>query len=290
MTEPCHVTMLCPYPHDHPIHAEDGDHDYDPTPRTAATARDALESITRRVRRIPAHRGWYIDHSMDLMHDEGEPCVICDALAAAEAPDRVAALEAALLDIATERDMAEAYYPTLERHLREHGCEHDFADVADANGSLATPAGRVAGHPHDGYAYDGCVCVCCVNVRALAAPAPTPSEPVERVRAEYEAWLDEAIAKAKRWRDAGTLTESEYAAAMAVLFVTDAKPTDEEMERIRAMCIERGWTAAPAPTPSDPVARCVGEHDWETRHPGDLAVCRRCWTVESDATPATRDE
>lgn len=46
----------------------------------------------------------------------------------------------------------------------------------------------------------------------------------------------------------------------------------------------------PAPTPSEPVARCVGEHDWETRHPGDLAVCRRCWTVESDATPATRDE
>lgn len=23
-------------------------------------------------------------------------------------------------------------------------------------------------HPHDGYAYDGCLCVCCVNIRALA--------------------------------------------------------------------------------------------------------------------------
>jgi len=45
------------------------------------------------------------------------------------------------------------------------------------------------------------------------------------------------------------------------------------------------WTHDPGDDP-----RCVGEHDWETRHPGDLAVCRRCWTVESDATPATRDE
>jgi hypothetical protein len=31
--EPCSETMLCPYPQDHPVHAEDGDHDYLPAPR-----------------------------------------------------------------------------------------------------------------------------------------------------------------------------------------------------------------------------------------------------------------
>lgn len=66
----------------------------------------------------------------DCCCEDGTACYITHPLAAAEAPGRVAALEAALLDIGTERDMAEAYYPTLERHLREHGCEHDFADVA----------------------------------------------------------------------------------------------------------------------------------------------------------------
>jgi len=209
----------------------------------------ALRSITRRERRVPAHRGWYIDHSMDLMHDEGEPCVICDALAAAEAPGRVAALEAALRAIAV-REPAPAI----------PGCTCDPDSATDDDGNLVMcdlhePMLRhlrwetLASLVIDYQAFMRHALA--VADAALAAPAPTPSEPVERVRAEYEAWLDEAIAKAKRWRDAGTLTESEYAAAMAVLFVTDAKPTDEEMERIRAMCIERGWTAAPAPTPSD---------------------------------------
>ena len=41
----------------------------------------------------------------------------------------------------------------------------------------ATPA---PGHPHDGYAYDGCKCVCCLNVRALAATAAP--EPLDRER------------------------------------------------------------------------------------------------------------
>lgn len=38
----------------------------------------------------------------------------------------------AVMDIETERDMATAYYKALEDHLRmEHGCQHDFAEVAN---------------------------------------------------------------------------------------------------------------------------------------------------------------
>ena len=36
-------------------------------------------------------------------------------------------------DVVEERDMAEAYYKTLEAHLREHGCEHDFAAIAEGD-------------------------------------------------------------------------------------------------------------------------------------------------------------
>lgn len=40
--------------------------------------------------------------------------------------------DSACMDVQTERDMAEAYYKVLEAHLRaEHGCTHDFAEVAD---------------------------------------------------------------------------------------------------------------------------------------------------------------
>lgn len=35
------------------------------------------------------------------------------------------------MDVAVERDMAEAYYKALEKHLRAHGCDHDFAQVAE---------------------------------------------------------------------------------------------------------------------------------------------------------------
>jgi hypothetical protein len=38
----------------------------------------------------------------------------------------------AYINASSERDMAEAYYKTLEDHLREvHRCTHDFAVVAD---------------------------------------------------------------------------------------------------------------------------------------------------------------
>ena len=37
----------------------------------------------------------------------------------------------AYIDLAVERDMAEAYYKALEQHLRHHGCQHDFADIAE---------------------------------------------------------------------------------------------------------------------------------------------------------------
>ena len=41
-------------------------------------------------------------------------------------------VENAAIDVQTERDMAEAYYRTLEAHLRDgHQCEHSFVDVAD---------------------------------------------------------------------------------------------------------------------------------------------------------------
>lgn len=39
----------------------------------------------------------------------------------------------AYINTATERDMAEAYYQTLEAHLRAHGCDHDFAEVANGD-------------------------------------------------------------------------------------------------------------------------------------------------------------
>lgn len=57
-----------------------------------ARLREALERVTRRTRRTPAHRGWYIDHEPDRegdwMHDEDEPCPvgICAALQAPATP------------------------------------------------------------------------------------------------------------------------------------------------------------------------------------------------------------
>lgn len=46
-----------------------------------------------------------------------------------------AALMESLQDAQTHADMAEAYYKTLEAHLREHGCQHDFAEVANGPSS-----------------------------------------------------------------------------------------------------------------------------------------------------------
>ena len=43
----------------------------------------------------------------------------------------------AYLNMATERDMEQAYRETLETHLRAHGCEHNFGDVADEPESVA---------------------------------------------------------------------------------------------------------------------------------------------------------
>lgn len=46
--------------------------------------------------------------------------------------DELTALDNIYINISSERDMAEAYYKTLEDHLRAgHGCTHDFAAVAD---------------------------------------------------------------------------------------------------------------------------------------------------------------
>ena len=46
--------------------------------------------------------------------------------------DELTALDDVLINISTERDMSEAYYKTLEAHLRDgHGCVHDFTVVAD---------------------------------------------------------------------------------------------------------------------------------------------------------------
>lgn len=37
-----------------------------------------------------------------------------------------------------ERDMANAYYPTLETHLRkQHDCRHDFSEIANEDGEVA---------------------------------------------------------------------------------------------------------------------------------------------------------
>lgn len=38
----------------------------------------------------------------------------------------------AYVNTAMERDMAHAYYVALETHLRAHGCEHNFGDVAES--------------------------------------------------------------------------------------------------------------------------------------------------------------
>ena len=55
-----------------------------------ARLREALEAVTRRLPRSPAHRGWYIDHEPPYgeswMHLEDEPCPlgICQILAATQ--------------------------------------------------------------------------------------------------------------------------------------------------------------------------------------------------------------
>lgn len=61
---------------------------------------------------------------------------------------------------------------------RDWIAEHDRRYGLPASGDVAPS------HPHDGYAYDGCVCVCCLNVRALqvprgAAPASGDTDPEE---------------------------------------------------------------------------------------------------------------
>jgi len=63
----------------------------------------------------------------------------------------------------------------LLRYDREHPASGGIAArIRDIRRVLAaTPVAR--SHPHDGFAYDGCVCICCANVRALAAtPEPRP--------------------------------------------------------------------------------------------------------------------
>lgn len=48
--------------------------------------------------------------------------------------EEVESLKDCLTESELEHDTAKSYYQTLERHLREHGCEHSFAD--NANGQL----------------------------------------------------------------------------------------------------------------------------------------------------------
>lgn len=74
----------------------------------------------------------YEDGKIDLeafaqgMYDSGHKAGEQEARANADLE-----LREALVNVNEERDMAEAYYKTLEAHLRAHGCLHDFGDVAE---------------------------------------------------------------------------------------------------------------------------------------------------------------
>ena len=192
----------------------------DPTP--AATARDALVRATERYSALA--RVWHDSrptHTLPFERCVWSECQIerhdalIAALAAAEAPGRVAALE-------------------VEAACSDRGCLHYDDEEPPCVGHMPS--------------------ICCAKLSASIGAAAV---------ADY--------------RD---VTPALTAAALA------------EAMRATGGQVFEGGEAVPAAfyLPWAPAPRCVGEHDWETRHPGDLAVCRRCWTVESDATPATRDE
>ncbi len=144
----------------------------DPTPRTAATARerDIYETVREVIR----------DYTC-LPFGLGEAKEMCSritsALAAAEAPGRVAALEAALRRIA---DLD----PDLDAEAEAAALASAKRIASNALAAPAPPAG-----------VSGEVCAVCKDVRLgvqhdrysmsawhpfRAAPAPTPSEPVGR--------------------------------------------------------------------------------------------------------------
>jgi hypothetical protein len=124
---------------------QDTNHDQttDPTPRTAATARDALAVAILAVFPAYAYRGDKAEHDADAIL-----AALPDGwtLAAAEAPGRVAALEAALDELMTLRT--------------EHGLNCYVTDEVGCVCGLDQALERIT------------------DVR-LAAAAPTPSD-VER--------------------------------------------------------------------------------------------------------------
>ena len=104
--------------------------------------REALAAIeARHVRKETYDRG---SHRADpdgyvrycaVCHWQKWPCEMVQVLAINAALAGQA--DSAAIDMTMERDMAEAYCGTLERHLRQHGCDHDFSEVANENGIAA---------------------------------------------------------------------------------------------------------------------------------------------------------
>lgn len=75
------------------------------------------------------------------------------------------------------------------------------------------------------------------------------------------------------------------AQALTEAAVTDGAGIWTEALAVLGELNRNGWTVAALATPPTPEAPCIGEHDWEQRHPGDLSSCRRCWAIESEPAP-----
>lgn len=104
-----------------------------PEPDPTAALVEALRGVTRLERRSPAHRGWYIDHSMDLMHDVGEPCQlgICEALALFAAIPEPAPVADGLVETFT----GQGTWPCVCGHPKS---DHYFGDMLGNDGRMHT--------------------------------------------------------------------------------------------------------------------------------------------------------
>ena len=159
----------------------------DPTPRTAATARDALALALHEAKWQPAMDGKSLAkclfaresfaHKMD--HDAQADAILAalpdDLLATAEAPGRVAALEG---------DRGACPRCGIGRHpasgIPDKRCTHGGpANWCDEHGWESAPAG-VSGERHPVKPGPYRAGPQTVGFELPIAPAPTPSEPVER--------------------------------------------------------------------------------------------------------------
>ena len=147
---------------------------------TPGPIRAALENVTRRVQRTPAHRGWYIDHEPDRegdwMHDENEPCPvgICAALAQPPTPPApVAPMEGIT---PKEWDAFEAATGTVER------CVYPGCTLRDDKGQCAE-----CDRERDHWVHGSDVKF---NAGHPFRPQPTPlTDEALRARGEFEAYL-----------------------------------------------------------------------------------------------------